>query len=386
MSSPYTITQPFTLVISDRGVAIPAVHAGSHKPGGTDPLVDLELSQITDAGTIASQDANAVSLTGGAIAGVTITMTTGTVNGVVIGGVTPAAATFTTLIATAGSLDGVVIGASDPEDGFFNDIEAVSLLLSGGLTVDSLTLNTALPLASGGTGATGAASARVNLGLDSMATQSSSNVSITGGTLSGVTVSMTSGAIDGVIIGGTTPAAGTFTAVTSSTGTFTGAVTIQSLTLTNKLPVAQGGTGASTVLGAQQGLDLEPGVDVQAYSAKLAAIHTLTWAADKVPYFTGTGTLATADLPSFGRTLIANTTKELARADLGFTEWTGSLTAGQAVVSDASIASTSWVIPIATSSSVNAGHLDVALVAGVGFTITSTDNLDDRSIRALIVY
>jgi len=54
--------------------------------------------------------------------------------------------------------------------------------------ITSLTgLTTAISIAQGGTGATSAAAARNSLGLGTMATQASSNVSITGGNISGVT-------------------------------------------------------------------------------------------------------------------------------------------------------------------------------------------------------
>ena len=79
--------------------------------------------------------------------------------------------------------------------------------------------------------------------------------------------------------------------------------------LTNDLnlarPIVAGGTGATTKSGAQQALDLEPGVDIQAYNAKLAALAALTLAADKLIYATGTDTLATSDLTPFARTLLA---------------------------------------------------------------------------------
>jgi hypothetical protein len=48
--------------------------------------------------------------------------------------------------------------------------------------------NIIVGVAQGGTGATSAAGARQNLGLGSMATEQSSNVSITGGTISGVAI------------------------------------------------------------------------------------------------------------------------------------------------------------------------------------------------------
>lgn len=53
--------------------------------------------------------------------------------------------------------------------------------------LSSLTLGTALPVASGGTGSTTASGARTNLGLGTISTQDANNVSITGGAISGIT-------------------------------------------------------------------------------------------------------------------------------------------------------------------------------------------------------
>lgn len=50
------------------------------------------------------------------------------------------------------------------------------------------------------------------------------------------------------------------------------------------------------------------GTDVQAYSAKLAAVAALTWANDKGVVLTGTGTIATFDLTAAARTVLDDTT------------------------------------------------------------------------------
>jgi hypothetical protein len=118
---------------------------------------------------------------------------------------------------------------------------------------------TDVALADGGTGASDATTARANLGLGTAATQ--------------------------------------------ATGTFA--------QVANNLSDLANATTARTNLG------LAIGTNVQAYDAELAAIAGLASAADKLPYFTGSGTAALADFTAAGRALMDDAAASNQRATLG---------------------------------------------------------------------
>ena len=158
---------------------------------------------------------------------------------------------------------------------------------------------TTVAVAYGGTGGTTQADARSGLGLGTIATQGSSAVTITGGSITGIT--------DLAVADGGTGASDAGTARTNlGLGTIatqgSGAVTITggSITGITDLAVADGGTGASDQAGARTNLGLVIGTNVQAWDANLDQIAALAPTDNNL--IVGNGTAWTLETPSSART------------------------------------------------------------------------------------
>jgi hypothetical protein len=121
----------------------------------------------------------------------------------------------------------------------------------------------------------------------------------------------------------------------------------------------------ATASDARSTLGLVIGTNVQAYDAELAAIAGLTSAADRVPYFTGSGTAALATFSSFGRSLVDDADAATARTTLGITSGTYTPTLTNVSNVDASTAYTCHYTQIGNIVTVS-GRIDVD-ATGVGF-------------------
>lgn len=135
------------------------------------------------------------------------------------------------------------------------------------------------------------------------------------------------------------------------------------------LAILDGGTGASDASGARTNLGLVIGTNVQAYDEELAALASLTSAADKGIQFTGVGTAATYDLTTAGKALLDDVDAAAQRTTLGLgtaaTHASSDYLLAANNLSDVTAATARTNLGLVIGTNVQAYDADLSALAGV---------------------
>lgn len=286
------------------------------------------LTGLPTLGSIASQSAGNVAISGGTISGVTLNANSVTISGGTIFAITELA------IADGGTGASTASGArANLGLAIGTNVQAYSSVLSGvagqftaadqliyasasGVVGSALFTSFARSIVSGSTGS----GVRSTLGLGSIAVQDAGNVAISGGTISGIT----------------------------------------------DLAVADGGTGASTAANARTNLGLAIGTNVQAYSPVLSGIAAQFTAADEIIYASASGVVASAPFTSFARSIVSGSTASGVRSTLGL----GSLSVQNASNVSISGGTISGITLTANNALLTGGTISGATIVASGVSIS----------------
>lgn len=283
--------------------------------------------------------------------------------------------TFVNPTITGGTIDNTVIGGLVPAAGTFTTLSATSLTLTSAITVPQ-----------GGTGLATLSAHAVLLG------EGTSNVAFaapgaagqmllsTGATTDpafGNNPTITGGTVNGAVVGGTTPAAGTFTTLNSTGGALNGTIggttpaagTFTTVSASTAIGVASGGTGRATL--TSHGVLIGEGTAAIGQTAAGTTGQMLLGVTGADPAFGNNPTITGGAIDN---AVIGSTTK--AAGSFTTIVATGTITPS----------STNGIVGTATNDNANAGsvgeYVSATQASNVSLTTATTANVTSISLTA----